>query len=329
MDNANRPVVSVIVPCFNRSDYLQACLTSIAQQTYPAIEVIVVDDASEENLKCVIDKIEWPDTFTTRYIRLDENRGQGYAREIGRQQATGNFINYQDSDDLFHPDKIVTQVEMLENNPQAGMCYCITLTFFNYPFDGSERLRNSHYVENFLPDILEKRPWSTGSCLWTRAATDAIGPWFDGRREEDFLYEVRAGCRDIGVAYVPQILMYVRNHLGEAELRAPSKHVYQQAITAYHEMLRELATADKLNNPRALLAVTREIVRVCRKLYDFEDVETANNILQHLTTVGRPHTRINQFYFFVARLILVASHIMPQKYQARIFSRLCQYVRML
>jgi len=316
-------LVSIIVPCHNRSELLRECLESIAKQTHPSIEMIIVDDASTEDLKNIILGVDWPDTYMVKYLRLSENHGQGYAREVGRQHASGAYINYQDSDDLFHPEKIALQVEMLQRHPEAGMCYCITLNFYTHPFNGTERLRGSHYIDKILPGLLEKRPWATGSCLWTRATTDAIGPWYDGRGHEDFLYEVRAGCKDIAIIYIPQILMYVRCHPGEAELRAPSIKKYQVAAIAFHEVLNELRVSGKLTDSHNLLAITRELFRVCRKLFDFQDPETALKILKHLTLVERPQSGTLHLYFFCARLILFSRHVILGRFQTIIFSKLC------
>lgn len=318
-------VVSVIIPCFNRPEYLRECLESIARQTYSFIETIVVDDASKEDLKSVFASIDWPVSHTAKYIRLNENRGPGCAREAGRLDATGSFINYVDSDDLLHPHKIALQVELLQSHPEAGMCYCITLNFSAVPFNGTERLRASHYVEKILPGLLEKRPWSTSSCLWTRAATDAIGPWSDGRIEEDTLYEVKAGCKDIPIVYIPQILSYYRIHSGEPAERAPSIKKYQYAVSSYQKMLGELEASGKLNDARVLLAITREIFRVCRKLINFKDTETATKILKHYVLIKQSRSRNVRVYFSFARLILFLRHVFPEKVQSAAFSRLCTW----
>jgi glycosyltransferase involved in cell wall biosynthesis len=318
-------VVSVIIPCFNRSEFLRECLESIARQTYPFIETIVVDDASTEDLKSVITNIGWSGTHSVKYYRLDENRGPGHAREIGRLHATGAYINYLDSDDLLHPDKISLQVEMLGNHPEAGMCYCMTHNFSALPFNGTEKLRGSHYIEKILPGLLEKRPWTTSACLWSRTATDAIGAWFDGRIREDTLYEVRAGCKDIPIVFVPQILSYCRIHSGEPVERAPGIKKYQYAIATYHEMLRELESSGKLEDARVLHAMTREIFRVCRKLFDYKELETAYGILKHLVIIKQSRSGNVGTYYFYAKLILFFTDFFPKKYQAVLFSKLCTW----
>lgn len=315
--------VSVIVPCFNRSGLLRSCLESIARQTYRFIEVIVVDDASSENLSDIVAGIAWPETFRTRVIRLEENRGQGVAREIGRQRAAGAYVNYQDSDDLFHPDKIVRQVEALQRHPEAGMCYCITLDFTATPFDGTERLRGSQHIDSILPGVLEKRPWATGSCLWTRAATDEVGPWFDGRRGQDFLYDVRAGCRNIGIIQVPEILMYVRRHGEDAEERAPGPKKYREIAAAYHEAMRELEASGRISDARCLLGMTREIFRICRKLFALQETEVSMKLLRHLSSSGKSFSTAQWIYLSSARAMLGLRVILPRKQHSLLSRRIC------
>jgi hypothetical protein len=119
-----------------------------------------------------------------------------------------------DSDDFWHPDKTKKQVDTLIQNPIAGMCYCSAKEFSTLPLDDSERLRrrSDEAFETFLPTLLlsDRRPWGTSACMWTRKATDQIGPWFPGRVREDFEYEARAGCHDIRISFLPEVLCYYR-----------------------------------------------------------------------------------------------------------------------
>lgn len=330
MDESNhssitsQDLVSIIVPVHNRTGYLQQCLNSIAQQTYPFIEVIVVDDASTEDLKGVLNKINWPETFTIKFIRLNINSGQGYAREIGRKSAKGVYINYQDSDDIFHHEKISKQVNMLKKNPQTGMCYCIALSFTNFPFDGDEKLRGSRYIESILPGILKSRPWATGSCLWTKDATDIIGPWYEARAHEDFLYDVRAGCKGVHISYVPEILIYVRDHYEDVALRKPSKEKYQKVVNTYLQVINELNDYNKLSSPKILVPVSREIFRICKKLYEYKDFETPLILVNHLFKKGKFDGALLNWYKLNFILIILMNFVIPKKYRALFSKEICR-----
>jgi glycosyltransferase involved in cell wall biosynthesis len=211
--------VSVIIPVHNRFYFVDEAVQSVFDQTHRPIELILVDDYSDTPY---IPKISSRPGFEVKFFRHEENKGPGASRETGRQAARGDFFAYLDSDDLWHPQKLEKQVAMLQAHPEAGMCYCQSVEFSSLPLTGDEPLRrqNEKAFTTFLPTILRGRPWGTGACLWTRGATDRIGPWSDGWTWEDYEYDCRAGCLDIPISFIPEILCYFRSNYGENQLSA-------------------------------------------------------------------------------------------------------------
>jgi len=106
------PLVSVIVPCFNHGRVLPACLNAIRAQTYPQVEIIVVDDGSTEpETVALLDALEREDSLTT--IRLAENGGPGRARNVALERCTGRFVLPVDADNVLLPDAIERLVAQL------------------------------------------------------------------------------------------------------------------------------------------------------------------------------------------------------------------------
>lgn len=103
-------LISVVIPTYNRKDKLPACIASVLAQTYPNLEVIVVDDASTDGTERLFDRGTDP---RVHYVRYGDNRGACYARNLGAQRAHGSFLAFQDSDDLWHPDKLQKQYDLL------------------------------------------------------------------------------------------------------------------------------------------------------------------------------------------------------------------------
>lgn len=208
--SATPRLVSVIIPVYNRFELAHQTIESVFSQDYRPIEVIIVDDCSDSlfNLESIVP----PSEISIQIIHLTNNVGPGAAREAGRLQAHGEFICYLDSDDLCSKEKIRRQVETLSASPETGMCYCVTREFKDTPFDenGSIRIRSDQNFPNFLPTVLYGRPWSTSACMWRRWATDRIGSWFPGRVWEDYEYDCRAGCDDIPIIFLPEVLCYYR-----------------------------------------------------------------------------------------------------------------------
>src|ERR1044071_1111048 len=109
-------LVSTIIPVFNRSGMLCEAVSSVIAQTYRPIEVLIVDDGSTDETAGVADELADIEAVEIRVIH-QHNTGAGLAREAGRQAASGEFIQYLDSDDLLLPRKFELQVEGLRSNP--------------------------------------------------------------------------------------------------------------------------------------------------------------------------------------------------------------------
>lgn len=206
-------LVSVIMPIHNRFDLVDQAVDSVINQTYRPIELLIVDDFSDS---VYIPNQHNSDQFEVKVIRLEKNSGPGATREAGRVASRGKYIAYLDSDDLWHPQKLEKQVMELIKNQHTGMCYCQTANFSDLPITGNEPIRyqseECHTV--FFPIIMQGRPWHTSSYIWTRDASDKVGPWMAGWHFEDYEYDVRAGCKGISISYVPEILCYARKSKG-------------------------------------------------------------------------------------------------------------------
>ena len=104
--------ISVIIPTFNRAHTLLRALGSVLAQSYPASEIIVVDDASVDNTELLIKAYA-----QIKFIKLIENRGVSHARNEGIKQASSEWIALLDSDDEWNPDKLAKQVAAAKAYP--------------------------------------------------------------------------------------------------------------------------------------------------------------------------------------------------------------------
>lgn len=115
------PLVSVVIPTYNRPEYLESAIRSVSNQTYQNLEIIVVDDASDLDYGPLEKK--FPSVI---FMKNHRNRGACYSRNRGLEAATGEFINFLDDDDELFPEKIKLQVEKFQQseNPDLGMVTC-------------------------------------------------------------------------------------------------------------------------------------------------------------------------------------------------------------
>jgi glycosyltransferase involved in cell wall biosynthesis len=128
------PVVSILIPCFNAEKYIGETLESAFQQTWPAIEVIVVDDGSTDRSAAVVRSFARPNLK----LFQQENQGQTAALNVSLAYASGDFVQYLDADDLLDPKKIERQLFRLIEDPNCvascawgRFCYSSQETVFN------------------------------------------------------------------------------------------------------------------------------------------------------------------------------------------------------
>ena len=108
------PLISVIIPTYNRENTITRSIDSVLNQNYENIELIIVDDRSDDNTKDIIEK--YTDS-RIKYIYNDTDKhGAGAARNIGIMAATGELIAFNDSDDEWLPGKLRDQYEFLHKN---------------------------------------------------------------------------------------------------------------------------------------------------------------------------------------------------------------------
>lgn len=118
INQVSGPSVSVVIPVKNRPDLVGRAIASALSQSYPILEVIVVDDASTDHTVSVIQALQKSDE-RLRLVRSDVSIGANAARDAGVMKSVGEFVAFLDSDDCWKIDKILIQVEALAANTQA------------------------------------------------------------------------------------------------------------------------------------------------------------------------------------------------------------------
>lgn len=115
----SNPLVSIIVPTYKRTSYLALILESIKHQTFQDFEILVVDDGTpnDENLN-LCQQIE-----KVKYIKIENSGGPAKPRNVGIRAARGKYLAFVDDDDIWLPNKLEIQVNILESNPSFGLVH--------------------------------------------------------------------------------------------------------------------------------------------------------------------------------------------------------------
>jgi len=146
------PVISVILPTYNRERVLPQAIESVLAQTFNKFELLIVNDGSTDNTRSVI--AQYADK---RIVYLEqENKGLALARNLGLGKARGKYVTYLDDDDLYYSDHLKTLLAVIRKRPRIGMVYgnvhfnINKKVFTPYPFTFSkDRLE----LDNFIPPV--------------------------------------------------------------------------------------------------------------------------------------------------------------------------------
>lgn len=114
--------VSVIVPTYNRLRFLKPAIESVLAQTYADWDMTIADDGSDEKTRAYLSSLRGP---RTRLLQLSHTGNPSYVRNVAIGSATGRYVAFLDSDDVWAPTKLECQMEALETSPASGWCYCL------------------------------------------------------------------------------------------------------------------------------------------------------------------------------------------------------------
>lgn len=236
MTSISQGRVSVVIPVHNRSRMIIEAIDSIRAQTWTDWEVVVADDASTDDTVAVVKEL----AATEPRIRIVElpppNGGPGVAREAGRLVASGEYIQYLDSDDLLLPDKFEKQVELLRRCPEADIAYGWTMV---RAADGSLNERPCKSTGerhlSLFPKLLIDRWWFTSTPLYRRSLVDRIGAWPTIRWGQDWAYDAKAAALGARLVSLDAYVSVHREH-GGARQTGVFDWYSGERLQAYHDL---------------------------------------------------------------------------------------------
>jgi glycosyltransferase involved in cell wall biosynthesis len=217
-------LVSTIIPVLNRPVLVIDAVASVIAQTYRPIEVIVVDDGSTDETPRVLDGLVARHPVDVRVIH-QPHAGVGPAREAGRRQAVGEFIQYLDSDDVLDARKFERQVAGLRADRDCGISYGKTRYYYLASPPRDVVLgRTAEKIDRLFPSFLEGRWWQTVTPLYRRVVCDRAGAWSSLAYAEDYEYECRIARQGMKLHFCDAFVADYRLHSsprlsGEVELR--------------------------------------------------------------------------------------------------------------
>jgi len=264
------PDVSVVIPLFNKRDYVAAAIDSALAQTHPC-EVIVVDDGSTDGSLEVVKSYDGRIKWTT-----GPNRGGCAARNAGVEMSRGAWIQFLDADDILLPDKIATQIAALRDADKSSIATCP----WSFMHDDGRMVPPSPrpYWKDYddsLGMLLDMWYYggffATHAWLVPRALVADTGGWnTDLTADQDGEFFGRILSRSVGVVFCAETSVLYRHPPADAVSRNRSRRAAQSRILAY-ESVSECILA-KRTDRFARKACLSRIRKTAYALRDFDDL---------------------------------------------------------
>lgn len=220
------PKVSVVLPAFNAAPFLRQTIGSIATQSFTDFEIVVVDDGSTDATASIARAVD----PRVRVIQ-QSNQGIAVARNVGLSESNGKWIAFMDHDDLWHPDKLKVQTQILENDPGCGIVYGEFLRWNpqtppQFPDDILDGSRIVADLSGFILSRLVQTNWVLLSTAMIRREVFNDVGLFDPCMPpaDDWDFVLRAAERFRFTKLVQPLALY-RVHPGQTSLKLPTRNV--------------------------------------------------------------------------------------------------------
>ena len=255
-----RPLVSIVIPCYNSERYLEESLLSVIAQTYENIEIVVVDDGSTDTTPAIISR----HTGDARVCVVSQsNKGLAAARNAGLAASKGDYITFLDSDDIYMPSKIERQVAFLAEYPDAGLAYCRSGHFLDAdPARVSYAYNKSvGATEPILRRLMHGNFINVNTAMVKKPVLDAVGG-FDPKFRIGEDWDLWIRLAQSGCVFVEQPEMLVATRLRDDSLRSDLVLQKKNDIRIYEKNFHErapLAYRIRLGAARLLSAIPAEV----------------------------------------------------------------------
>ncbi|MPR32003.1 glycosyltransferase [Salmonirosea aquatica] len=300
------PLVSVICTTYNHEDFVDAALASVARQTYPNIELIIIDNASTDSTLSRVDLFCQQNPHAQR-IANAWNKGLCSAFNQGLALAQGKYVIDFSGDDILIPSRIERQVAFFENLPEDyGVIFSNALYIdatgapgrFHYPVDATGRVQIQIPTGDVYKDVLERYFICTPTMMMRRSVIEALGGYDESLTYEDFDFWVRSSVRYM-YAYQDEVLTHKR-----VLPESLSGKVYQPRSGMLQSTFSVCNKAYDLNRSQeefdALALRIRTFIRKCFYAQEFELAIRFRHLLNYIEDPGLP----TELIVFLCRLRL-------------------------
>lgn len=199
-------LVSIIMPTYNRADFIEQAINSVLAQTYTKFELLIVDDGSTDNTRDLLQPLLADSRL--RYFH-QANQGQSIARNLALSEAKGEFVCFLDSDNYWPAEKLEKQVEFFRQQPEYDVIYGDVVIVDEHDQEVS-RENMKRYSGHIAKHMIRDNCVSMNTAMARRRCFDELGG-MSGKRKvaDDYDLWLRFSAR-FRFLYVPEFLAYYR-----------------------------------------------------------------------------------------------------------------------
>lgn len=204
-------LVSILMPVYNGSEYIEEAIESLIKQTYRNLEIIVVDNASTDDS---VEKVERFDDDRIHVYVNDENKGQLYSLQRGVSLAHGKYVARLDCDDVSTPERIETQLKYMEAHPEVMLCGCNTYEIIDREVQKVKNIENNK-EENVKIKSLYYDSVAHSSFFFRREELEKAGIGYEKYKYAQDYHMIFDILERSEVVRLPQYMVGYRMHEGQ------------------------------------------------------------------------------------------------------------------
>ena len=216
------PLVTVVIASYNHAPYIEQCILSVVQQTYPHIELLVVDDGSTDDSVARIEQLQREHGFE---LRVQQNKGLTHTLNEAIARAKGSLIAPFGSDDIMVSERIAKQVAYMQDKPEVGICAgnIELIDSDGQLFPEPRQRRDIAFRRLDFDDVfMERKPYPPApTLLFRKEALEQVGGFDPQIRLEDLLIELKITHAGYYIDCLGEVLAQYRKHDSNSSKNTP------------------------------------------------------------------------------------------------------------
>ena len=283
----NKPLVSVIIPTYNRKEIISRSIQSVLNQTYENIELIIVDDGSTDGTKeFVLEK--YGDAVV--YVENQRKKGPSGARNYGTEIAKGEYIAFQDSDDEWSADKLEKQMAVLLANADMKMVYCKISCYWEGKFFWdipSTKIPVEQKQGNLFPYLILYPLIGTPTMVLEKAAFISVGKFEETLGAfVDYEFSIRFS-HEFLIGFAEDT--YVKVYDSEGSVSKRWKEIVKTQVYIFQKWYAEYASLNLLRRKIALIIKSADeygckefAIEELKKVHQISESQELYSVLEYL-----------------------------------------------